>query len=284
VVLVSAALLCQLREPLSRLSLQAAAVCSLLLIMAITAFTSAGAAWLYPQADTGAGPGWWVLRNTLIAAVLGGILLRHFHLQQQLRAREKSEIQARLDSLRARIRPHFLFNTLNSIASLVVSQPAAAEQAVEDLSELFRDSLQENAGDTTVAKEIHRCELYLDIERLRLGQRLRVDWSVDPAARPCFMPSLILQPLVENAVYHGVAQLAEGGTISIAVDREASRIRASVENPVPRRPRESRGQQIAQVSIRQLLSAHFGERAEMTIDAGPERYRVQLDYPVEAVS
>ncbi len=284
IVLVSAALLCLLRSVFSRVSLQLAAAASLLLIMSVTALTSAVAVLYYPQLSASADGGWWVMRNTLIAALLGGILLRYFHLQQQLQAREKSEVQARLDSLRARIRPHFLFNTLNSIASLIVSQPAAAEQAVEDLSELFRDSLQEDSGETTVADEIHRCELYLDIERLRLGRRLTVDWSVDAAARPCFMPSLILQPLVENAVYHGVAQLPEGGTIGIDVQHCEDRIRVAVDNPLPSQPGRSRGQQIAQQNVRQQLLAHFGDGATMTIDRDVARYRVCLDYPAGAAA
>ena len=96
---------------------------------------------------------------------------------------KKLELQARLDSLRARIRPHFLFNTLNSIASLIISRPEAAEQAVEDLSELFRVSLQENHRRTTVADELRLCELYLGIEQLRLGDRLQVDWEVRPGSR-----------------------------------------------------------------------------------------------------
>ncbi len=217
VVLVSAALLCQLRGALSRVNLHWATLCSLALVMAVSACTSLAASVFYPQSAAGSESGWWVLRNTLIAAVLTGIVLRYFYLRQQLQRREKSELQAHLDSLRARIRPHFLFNTLNSIASLIASRPAAAEQAVEDLSELFRESLQGGHRETTVAEEIHRCELYLGIERLRLGDRLAVDWSVDPQAADQPMPSMVLQPLIENAVYHGVAQLPEGGTVTVSV-------------------------------------------------------------------
>ena len=155
------------------------------------------------------------MRNLLVAVVLAGIVLRYFYLQQQLRLQEQLELQARLDSLRSRIRPHFLFNTLNSIASLIMSRPAAAEQAVEDLAELFRVSLQESHRTTTVADELRLCELYLGIEQLRLGDRLQVQWQVQVEAREQPMPSLLLQPLVENAIYHGLFPAAAGGIIRI---------------------------------------------------------------------
>src|SRR5690606_9258612 len=113
----------------------------------------------YPQ-WLGAGEHrWWLLRNLLVAALVAGIALRYFYLQQQLALRERSELQARLDTMQARIRPHFLFNTLNSIASLIASHPERAEEAVEDLAELFRASLRQNGRGTTVADELRLCEL-----------------------------------------------------------------------------------------------------------------------------
>ena len=138
VVLLSAAILCQLRQFFSRLSLQAATAGSLLVVMLVTGLSSWFAQTFYVPMPRSAEGGWWLLRNLLVAVVLSGIVLRYFYLQQQVKLRERSELQARLDSLRARIRPHFLFNTMNSIASLIDSRPAAAEQAVEDLAELFR--------------------------------------------------------------------------------------------------------------------------------------------------
>jgi two-component system sensor histidine kinase AlgZ len=279
VVLVSAALLCQLRRPFSRMSLHSAATASLLLVMAVTALTSMAAIRFYPQSAQGVATGWWLLRNTLIAAVLTGVVLRYFFLQQQLRMREQSELQARLDALRARIRPHFLFNTMNSIASLIASQPAAAEQAVEDLAELFRDSLQEGHRKSTVADEIHRCELYLGIERLRLGDRLSVDWTVEPQALGQHMPGLVLQPLVENAVYHGIAQLPAGGTVAVGIACREGRITATVENPLPGRPARGNGHQIALANIEQRLQAHYDERAQFRAGADGDLYRVSLSYP-----
>ncbi len=201
-------------------------------------------------------------------------------LEQQVKLRERSELQARLDSLRARIRPHFLFNTMNSIASLIDSRPAAAEQAVEDLAELFRASLQDNYRDTTVSDELHLCRLYLGIEQLRLGDRLALDWSVDDSLSDLPMPGLLLQPLVENAVYHGVAQLPQGGTIRIAVARLGELLQVTIENPVPATPGHTEGNHMALANIEQRLQGLFGEDASLAAALEKDCFRVVLQYPV----
>lgn len=279
VVMLSAALLCQLRRPFSRLSLPLATTGSLLLVLAVTAASSYLAQQLYPQLARGAVGIWWLLRNLMVAAVLAGIVLRYFYLQQQLRLQEQLELTARLDSLRARIRPHFLFNTMNSIASLIMSRPEAAEQAVEDLSELFRFSLQENQRPTTVADELRLCELYLGIEHLRLGERLQVEWQVDAAAREQAMPSLVLQPLVENAIYHGISQLPKGGKISVCVRLVGAEVQVSVENPVPSQAAHTQGHQMALANIGQRLQALYGAAARLQALPRGDSYRVELSYP-----
>lgn len=280
VVLVSAALLCPLRKLFARMSLHLAALCSLVLIMGVAGFSSMAAIQLYPHLTFGVDHAWWILRNVLVAMVLAGIALRYFYLQQQLQLREKSELQARLDSLRARIRPHFLFNTLNSIASLIASRPDAAEQAVEDLSELFRSNLQENNHATTVADELRLCQLYLGIEQLRLGDRLSIDWQVDENLLDEPMVGLLLQPLVENAVYHGIAQLPEGGTIVVKLAQLNQNIHVQVENPTPNLPGHTDGHHMALVNIEQRLQGLFGADAGLQIEKAPGFYRIQLYYPV----
>jgi two-component system, LytTR family, sensor histidine kinase AlgZ len=284
VVLLSAALLCQLRAPFRHVRLWVATVSCLWLVLAVTAFSSFAAWRLFPSLGGGADELWWLLRNLLVAAVLTGIMLRYFYLQQQLRLQEQLELQARLDSLRARIRPHFLFNTLNSIASLIVSRPEEAERAVEDLSELFRNSLQESRQATTVADELHLCELYLGIEQLRLGDRLQVQWQVDAGLDTAPMPSLLLQPLVENAVYHGISQLQGGGTVRVTVRRDAELIRATVENPLPQAPARSGGHHMALANIEQRLSALYGVGASLQTSQGDGSYRVELRYPPEGTA
>ena len=288
VVLLSAALLCLSRNYFSRMSLTLAATGCLFIIVLVTALSSYLAQRLYPQFSltasgslSGGGDGaWWILRNVALAAILGGITLRYFYLQQQLQLREQSELQARLDSLRSRIRPHFLFNTMNSIASLIATQPEAAERAVEDLSELFRASLQESNGVGTVADELRLCELYLGIEQLRLGQRLTVQWQVDDGLRAQAMPSLMLQPLVENAVYHGIAQLPEGGIVRVAVHSAEGFLVAEVENPIPEHGAHARGHHMALANIEQRLEALFGGAASLAVQHSKESYRIVLRYPL----
>ncbi|MBE9539368.1 MAG: sensor histidine kinase [Proteobacteria bacterium] len=286
IVLLSAAMLCLSRKVLSRVSLYLAASACLFIIVLVTAVSSYFAQMLYPQFSpafpggvSGAG-GWSIVRNVALATILGGIALRYFYLQQQLQLREKSELQARLDSLRSRIRPHFLFNTMNSIASLIATQPDAAERAVEDLSELFRSSLQESSRAGTVADELRLCELYLGIEQLRLGERLSVAWQLDTSLREEAMPNLILQPLVENAVYHGIAQLAEGGTISISVQRVGGFLVAEIENPIPEHSVHSQGHHMALGNIEQRLEALFAGQASLKAERDGGFYRVKLRYPL----
>ena len=278
VVLLSAALLCQLRSPLSRVRLPAAAAGSLLLVMLVTALSSWVTLQLFPHINGSTRWDWWIVRNLLVAMVITAILLRYFYLQQQLRLQEKLELVSRLDSLRARIRPHFLFNTLNSIASLIISRPHAAEQAVEDLSELFRVSLGEDRRPTTVADELRLCELYLGIEELRLGDRLRVEWQVDDAAREQPMPSLLMQPLVENAIYHGVSQLPGGGLVEIAVELTGTEVQVRVRNPVPEKPRPPQGNQMALHNIEQRVQALFGTGARVVAGKQGDHFVVTLTY------
>ena len=278
VVLLSAVLLCQLRGVFSRMSPPLATVGSMILVLLVTAASSYLALQYYPGVDSAADGAWWLLRNLLVAAVLTGIVLRYFFLRQQLRVQEKLELQARLDSLRSRIRPHFLFNTLNSIASLIVSRPEVAEQAVEDLSELFRASLQETHRATTVADELRLCELYLGIEKLRLWQRLRIDWQVADATREQAMPSLLLQPLVENAVYHGISRLPQGGTITVEVTMADGEVQVVVVNPMPAQSPASEGHRMALDNISLRLQALYGTGARLRVEPEGGQFRVELAY------
>jgi two-component system sensor histidine kinase AlgZ len=279
-VLCSAALLCALRAVFARRGLPLAVVGSLVLVLVVTALSSQLALRFAPELVADAAGGWWLLRNLLVAAVVGGVALRYFYLQQQLALRERSEMQARLDSLRARIRPHFLFNTLNSIASLIASHPERAEAAIEDLAELFRASLREAERETTVADELRLCELYLGIEQLRLGERLQFSCEVEAGLRELPMPSLILQPLVENAVYHGISRLPEGGRVSMRLFRRGGQLVVVVANPVPPTGAGIRGEQIAVSNIEQRLRGLFGADASLQLGPDGEEFRVELRYPV----
>lgn len=280
VVLLSAAVLCGLRRALSGLSLPLVSLCCLLVVLAITTLSSAFGWRLLPIFHSDTSELWWILRNLLVAAVLTGIAMRYFYLQHQLLVQKQLELRSRLDSLRSKIRPHFLFNTLNSIASLIASRPEEAERAVEDLSELLRISLQENHRPTLVADEQRLCELYLAIEQMRLGDRLQVEWAVDPRVCDKPMPSLILQPLVENAVYHGVSQMEGGGKIHVSIQQSGSVLRVVVENPAPDKPTRSAGHKIALENIRQRLQVLYGGQGRLRIAQVDGLFRVELSYPL----
>ena len=278
IVLLSALLLCSSRQWIARLSLPLATAVSLAMVAGATALTSYLAQrWLvyWPNMPQDR---WWILSNLLIAVVLTSVLLRYFYLRQQLRLREQSELQARLDSLRARIRPHFLFNTLNSIASLIASRPEVAEKAVEDLAELFRATLKESPDENTVADELRLTELYLEIEELRLGDRLQVAWDVDDAVREAPMPALILQPLVENAVYHGISRLPGGGTIGIHVRQDDGRVHATITNPVNGDAVATTGNHMALDNIEQRIQAVFGDESALVSQRDGDTFTVELNY------
>jgi two-component system sensor histidine kinase AlgZ len=224
----------------------------------------------------------WALRNALLALILAAIVLRYAYLQQRVALQQRSELQLRLDALRARIRPHFLFNTLNSIASLIAVQPDRAEQAIEDVAELFRAALSGDGRDSSLGEECRLCELYLEIERLRLGDRLIVDWEIDKALSDTTLPALLLQPLVENAVYHGISQRPKGGTVRIRAWRESSLLCVEVHNPVPQRVVDRPGgNRIALDNIRQRLDAQYGASASLLVGLEPDGYRARISIPLE---
>jgi two-component system, LytTR family, sensor histidine kinase AlgZ len=285
-LMLSAWLLCRFRGSLSTLSLTMATICSLALVSLTTLLSSLFVQFYLPVIVGSTNNLWWTLRNVLIANMLAGASLRYFYLQQQLRQRDQWTMQARLESLRAKIRPHFLFNTLNSIASLIAERPAAAERAVEDLSELFRASLKESYSLTTVQDEILLTERYLEIEKLRLGERLSVAWEVDEAIRSAPMPLLLLQPLAENAIYHGIAQIPAGGRIEITIGGSFGILHLRICNPLPREPTETKGNRMALTNVEQRLKAIYGPGAKVHSSRSPSGlFCVELSYrPPETVN
>jgi two-component system sensor histidine kinase AlgZ len=203
------------------------------------------------------------------AALLTGLItvvaLRYFYVREQWAAQLQAQAKAQVDALQARIRPHFLFNSMNTIAALVRSDPATAERAVEDLADLFRAALGAGEGESTLAEELSLCERYLSIEALRLGDRLRVRWDLaEPLPTTLRLPRLLLQPLVENAVIHGVARLPQGGEITLAVAVRDGALHVRVGNPtLPPRERDA-GNRHAQDSIARRIEYKFGPAATLT--------------------
>ena len=279
IVLTIALVLCRTRSYLSRLGLRAATTFILTLVALDTLFSSLAAQTLLEPMAGVDGSAQWVIRNIVIATLLAAITLRYFYLQQQLRLREQLELKARLDSLRARIRPHFLFNTLNTIASLIETRPELAEEAVEDLAELFRASLKESTESTSVNDEIRLTKLYLGIEKLRLQERLSVEWCIDTSCLEREMPSLVLQPLVENAIHHGVAEILGGGVVKIAISSNENGLHVSVQNPLPCAAPPSRGNKLALLNIEQRLHATYGGAAQLILTPSKSEFTVEIVLP-----
>lgn len=285
VALGSAALLCLAGRRLPHAGDALVTALALGIVLAVTWLASELAWWLLGGWGATRAPGVergeFVLRNLAVALIVGAFALRHLYLQHQWRARERSEAEARIQALQARIRPHFLFNSMNTIASLTRSRPEAAERAIEDLSDLFRASLAEGRSRVSLAEELALCRRYLDIEALRLGERLTVEWDVEALPMQARLPALSLQPLIENAIHHGIEPAEAGGTLRIAGERVGGSLRIVVENPLPEGGAAARaGHQLAQRNLRERLAAHFGGRAGL--EAGPvgERYRVVLTLPL----
>jgi hypothetical protein len=201
------------------------------------------------------------------------------------RAALGSEVAAReaeLRALRAQLNPHFLFNSLNSINALVGSDPEAARQMCERLGDFLRRTLALGARDSvTLGDELALVDRYLDIEHVRFGDRLQVELDVGPGAAACLVPPLLLQPLVENAVKHGVQDCIDGGVIRLAARREQDRLVLAVDNPVDPEAPSRRGAGVGLANVRRRLEVFGaqGARLETAREAG--RYRVTLTLPAQ---
>jgi len=287
IALSSAALLCKLGPRIVGMSTSAGMAWAWSVPLVVTAVISAMMRLVddafrfgvIPE-DTTTQP--FVISAVVLSALFAAAALRYFYVQEQLRLNVERESEARIDALQARIRPHFLFNTLNTVASLIRIDPAAAERAVEDLAELFRASLNQEKNLCPLARELELVDRYLDIESLRLRERLQVQRLLDPDAMDWPVPLLSLQPLVENAIYHGIQTRADGGALRIETRVEGNTLRISVHNPKPpagTAPALSRGNHIALDNIRQRLALHYGHRARLEVDSGPDYHAATLFLP-----
>ncbi len=277
----SCASLCYARRYLCQVATLWAAVLSYLVILLVVAVLSEIAFHLvYFELALGAKHAQFILRNVVISALITGPILRYFYVQQAWERNVKAEAQSRLQALQARIRPHFLFNSMNTIASLIRTQPAQAETAIEDLADLFRVSLRETQQFHTLADEIELCDRYLEIEKLRLGDRLNIKYDIDSLPKDALIPPILLQPLVENAIYHGIETLAEGGTIRVSGEQKKKTLHIRIENPcLAQRPTASTGHHMAQENIRERLLAMYDKRAALHIEPYSDRYVIEIVLP-----
>ena len=227
---------------------------------------------------------WWrVLESLLVTAIFAGIALRYFYLQWQLQNQRQAELQARIQALQSRIRPHFLFNSMNSIASLIEVDPETAERVVEDLSELFRASLAE-PNLIPLERELALAHRYLKIEQLRMGERLQIDWRVPDLPSVATIPSMLLQPLLENAVYHGVQPNIDGGCVHLAVAFSDDAVSVVIRNPLLRAFSTEAGNGIALDNIRHRLAAYYGAKGILQMGIYGDEYVARISIPLPKMS
>ena len=244
-------------------------------------------------------------RYALFSVMVCGILLLYFRLRTKMLSRALHE--ARLQILRARIRPHFLFNTINAVLGIVRAQPKKAETALEDMADLFRMAMSDARDLVPLSREIQLSKQYIALEQLRMGERLSVDWQMQDVPEQALIPPLLLQPLLENAVYHGIEALPQGGNIKINLRRSGDELRLTVENPCVERGTSASGShgtgdfqgnyeserstppaagnrqrsnnKMALQNIRERLDLLFDAEARYQVESGNNFYRVEIILP-----
>jgi two-component system sensor histidine kinase AlgZ len=220
-----------------------------------------------------------LVRNLILSAILSAIALRYFYIQHKKNKEIMALASVRAEALQARIRPHFLFNCMNTIASLIRFKPSVAEEVVEEFADLFRASLAEGKTYITFKEEQKLCQEYLHIETLRLGERLQIIWQVDDIPENALLPSLSMQPILENAVYHGIQPLADGGLIQIKGHFNGKQITLDIENPLSDTISPHRGNHIAQKNIQQRLLIFYGTKAKLSVQIHSNTYHVIFSFP-----
>lgn len=274
IVLGCLTLLCATRRWLERLGRNAAAAAIVLIVMAVAQFF---ALLFAPLADPAAGT--W--RPVFWSGATAVLLLAWFDLRQ--RAQSPAVAEARLMALTARIRPHFLFNSLNAVLGVMRSDPRRAETALEELSDLFRSLMRDNRELVPLSEEIALARQYLELEKLRLGERLRVRWDIESCPPDTLVPPLMLQPLLENAVYHGIEPMQETGEIAIRVTRHGDRVSFELANPYRPASDHHAGNRMALANIRERLNLFFDLEAQLETVERDGRYLVRIAFPYRKV-
>ncbi len=280
VVLASALSLCIGRRWLNTLTNRQAAVVAYVLLLVITGLVSE-IAYRIIQIKSHSTHLEFIFRNLTVSGIISALTLRYFYVQYRMKQTVESETRARIQALQARIRPHFLFNSMNTIASLTRTQPALAEEVVVDLAELFRMTLTDTREKITLKEELDLCQRYLHIEKLRLGERLKVTWNMQNLTDDTPLPALIIQPLLENAIYHGIEPLPEGGAVHITGWQDNSEINITINNPIPPQhtPHQRAGHGMALENIRERLTMHYGEQGELLLERNDTEYQVRITFP-----
>ncbi|MCP4636573.1 MAG: sensor histidine kinase [Methyloversatilis sp.] len=227
----------------------------------------------------------WPVREALWALFAAVAAMIYFTVQE--RALGPAIAQARLMALSARIRPHFLFNSLNAVLGIIRDDPRRAERALEELSDLFRVLMRENRDLVTLGEELALCRQYIELERLRLGERLDVQWQTEGCPPDARVPPLMLQPLLENAVYHGVEPLAGRGEVRVSVQRAGGDLLVEIDNPLPpagRAAGHGGGNRMALDNLRERLMLFFDLEAQLEAGERDGLYRVRIRFPYRSMA
>jgi len=229
--------------------------------------------------------GGFILRTFATSSIVIALAMRYLYISSEWRRSIILEAQARISALQALIRPHFLFNSMNTIASLTRSSPKRAEEAIEDLSDLLRANLGVQKDRTALKDELEIAAIYQRIEKLRLGDRLKVRWNVAELPMRAQIPSLTIQPLLENAIYHGIELLPEGGEVVVTGKHNGDTLEIEMKNPVAQdRARKTGGNKMAFANIRQRFELAYGSDASVDVVETDNDYRVRLVFPYDESS
>ena len=250
--------------------------CAVVLALALAAASGTHVALAALDATTAAG----LARTLVLTGLATAVLLAYLRLLTKAYSPALSE--ARLQALQSRIRPHFLFNSLNAVLSLIRRDPKRAERALEDLADLFRVLMQDNRSFVRLADEIALLERYASLEQLRLGERLSIAWELDTAPLEALMPPMVLQPLLENAVYHGVEPGTGPGRVLVRIERRGARVLARIENPYIEEQAQRAGNHMALANIRERLQLFFDAEARLEARIAGARYLVEIEMPYKA--
>jgi two-component system sensor histidine kinase AlgZ len=273
IILLSLVILCAARSQLEKLDYRA----GLGAILLIELLVATAVFWfihnLLPGFES-ASP----LHFGVFTLALSGVIL--FYFDQRARALSPAITEARLQALQARIRPHFLFNSITAVLSLVRQEPRRAERALEDMADLFRVLMADNKELTRLAREVELCRQYLDLEQLRLGERLQVAWHLEKMPADALVPPLLLQPLLENAVYHGIEPSSVPGEININIYRNRDQVVMVLRNPyLGEGGSHHAGNKMAMGNIRERLALHFDVEASMKTQVTGNSYQVTISIP-----
>lgn len=223
-----------------------------------------------------------ILRTFAISSIVIALAMRYLYVSSEWRRSIVIEAQSRISALQALIRPHFLFNSMNTIASLTRSNPRQAEEAVEDLSDLLRATMSSPKDRSTLKQELEIAAIYQRIEKLRLGDRLNIRWEVDSLPMRAHIPNLTIQPLLENAIYHGIELLPDGGDVVVSGKRDGKLLEISISNPVAEgKARDKIGNRMAMSNIRQRFELAYGNRGSVDVDDSHHHFTVTLRFPAD---